>query len=267
MIKVIVTGATGKMGSRIASAVLEAPDLKLAGATERKGHPAFGKDLGDLLGRGKAGVLLTDNLEAVIAGAHVVVDFTQPEATLAHMRVAQAHRVAMVVGTTGFTSEQSRTLREYAREIPCVFSPNMSVGVNVLFSILPAVAKTLGEAYDMEIVEMHHRMKQDAPSGTALRLGQILAEARGRDLETSGVFSRHGAVGPRKAGEIGIQALRGGDVVGEHTVIFAGPGERLEITHRAHSRDTFAQGALRAARWVVGRDPGVYDMLHVLGLR
>jgi 4-hydroxy-tetrahydrodipicolinate reductase len=267
MVKVIVTGAGGRMGARLVSLIKESSDLQLVGAVERKGHPAIGSDAGDVAGCGRMGVAVTDNLTALAGHAEVLLDFTKPDVSLAHMEIMAAYRKAMVVGTTGLSARQLAELQKLAKQIPCVYSPNMSVGVNVLLKVLAEMAKTLGEDYDIEVTEAHHRLKKDAPSGTALKIAQVLADATGRDLDKVAVYGRKGMVGERKRGEIGIQVIRAGDIVGDHTVLFGGPGERIEITHRAHSRDTFARGALRAARWVVTKPPGLYDMHDVLGLK
>ncbi|MGH7254866.1 MAG: 4-hydroxy-tetrahydrodipicolinate reductase [Nitrospirales bacterium] len=267
MISVIVTGAAGRMGSRLVSLVREAADLRLAGATEHQSHPAIGADVGEVVGCGRMGVPLQDNLKGLLDQADVVLDFSTPAATLGHLRLAAERRCAMVIGTTGFTAEALVELRSRSETIPCVFAPNMSVGVNVLLKVLGEMARALGEDYDIEVIEAHHRLKKDAPSGTALKIAEVLAEATGKKLEDVGVFSRKGLIGERKAGEIGVQTIRAGDIVGDHTVLFGGMGERVEVTHRAQSRDTFAHGALRAARWVVGKPPGLYDMQDVLGLR
>ncbi|TSA03144.1 MAG: 4-hydroxy-tetrahydrodipicolinate reductase [Nitrospiraceae bacterium] len=267
MVKIVVTGAGGRMGARLVSLVKESSDLQLVGALERKGHPAVGSDAGDVAGCGRTGVVVTDNLAALVERADVLIDFTSPEATLANLRVMAANRKAMVIGTTGLSAGQLAELKETAKSIPCVFSPNMSVGVNVVLKVLAEMARTFGEDYDIEVTEAHHRLKKDAPSGTALKIAQVLADATGRDLDKVAVYGRKGMIGERKRGEIGIQVIRAGDIVGDHTVLFGGPGERIEVTHRAQSRDTFARGALRAARWVVTRPPGLYDMHDVLGLK
>jgi len=267
MVKIVVTGAGGRMGARLVSLVKESSDLQLVGALERKGHPAVGSDAGDVAGCGRTGVVVTDNLAALVERADVLIDFTSPEATLANLRVMAANRKAMVIGTTGLSAGQLAELKETAKSIPCVFSPNMSVGVNVVLKVLAEMARTFGEDYDIEVTEAHHRLKKDAPSGTALKIAQVLADATGRDLDQVAAYGRKGMIGERKRGEIGIQVIRAGDIVGDHTVLFGGPGERIEVTHRAQSRDTFARGALRAARWVVTRPPGLYDMHDVLGLK
>ena len=267
MIHAVVTGAAGKMGSRIIRLVHESREFELHAAVERKAHPSLGQDAGEVAGCGRVGITITDDLVKGIEKGSVVIDFTEPAGTMAHLEQALRQKRPMVIGTTGFADDQRALIKKITKDFPCVLSPNMSVGVNLLFKVISDVAKVTGEDYDVEIVEVHHRHKKDAPSGTAMEMAQILAEALHQNLDTVGVYSRHGLIGPRKKGEIGIQSLRAGDVVGDHTVIFAGPGERIEITHRAHSRDNFARGALVAAKWVVSQPPGIYDMQDVLGLR
>ncbi len=267
MIRAIVCGAAGRMGGRIVAMVHEADDFALAGAVERPGHPGLGKDAGELAGVGKIGINIAGDLRSIVREGQVVFDFTAPEAAVAHLAVAAQTKVPMVLGTTGFGAADLNKIQELSAEIACVLSPNMSVGVNVLFKILAEIASVLGSDYDVEISETHHRFKKDAPSGTALRMAQVIAKSLGRDLDKMGIYGRKGLVGERGKEEIAIHALRAGDVVGEHTVLFGGMGERIEVTHRAHSRDNFARGALRAARWVIGRRPGLYDMQDVLGLK
>lgn len=245
----------------------ESDDLTLVGAVERPGHPGLGKDAGELAGIGKIGIPLAGDLRSVVKDGQVVLDFTAPQVAMAHLAVAADARVPMVLGTTGLGAADLSRAKELSAVVPCVISPNMSVGVNLLFRVLAEVAAALGGDYDVEIFETHHRFKKDSPSGTALRMAQVVASALGRDLDKAGIYGRKGMVGERGKEEIAVHALRAGDVVGEHTVVFGGMGERIEITHRAHSRDTFARGALRAARWVVGRPPGLYDMQDVLGLK
>jgi 4-hydroxy-tetrahydrodipicolinate reductase len=226
-----------------------------------------GHDVGEIIGRGRLGVVITEKLEEVIDKGDVLVEFTHHEATVAHMALAAQMGKPMVIGTTGFTSQEMEAIRGYAGTIPCVLAPNMSVGINVLFKVLRDVAKILGADYEVEIIEAHHNQKKDAPSGTALKMAQIISEALDRDLEKDAVYVRRGVIGARRKNEIGIQTIRGGDIVGEHNVMFVTEGERLEFIHRAHSRDNFARGAVRAAIWVVGKPPGLYDMQDVLGLK
>ncbi len=267
MTRVIVAGAAGRMGRRISAMVQQHPDLELAAAFERPDNPAVGQDVGENSGCGAIGVTIAPGLEQVIDQGDVIIDFTFHKATMEFVRLAAEHGKAMVIGTTGLTTDDLAVIRDLAAErFPCVQAPNMAVGVNVLFKLVEKAAAVLGKGYDVEIVEAHHRMKKDAPSGTALKLGEMAAAALGRDLDKVGVFARHGMIGARSDNEIGIQTIRAGDIVGEHTVYFAGAGERLEITHRAHSRDNFARGAALAAAWVAGKDNGVYTMFDVLGL-
>ncbi len=267
MIKVIVAGAAGRMGGRLVCLLKESAALTLAGAIESKGHVSIGEDAGEMAGCGHTGVPIRDDFTSVMERGEVVIDFSAPAATLEHLRAAAQSRRAMVIGTTGFSPQELAELRNLTKAIPCVFSPNMSVGVNIIFKAIAEMAKTFGEDYDIEVIEAHHRLKKDAPSGTALKIAEVLAKAVNRDLEQVGVYARKGLIGERKKGEIGIQTIRAGDIVGDHTVLFGGMGERVEVTHRVQSRDTFARGALRAARWVVKQPPGLYDMMDVLGLR
>jgi 4-hydroxy-tetrahydrodipicolinate reductase len=267
MIKVIVTGAGGRMGGRVAHLVTETEGIELAGAVDKKGHPLIGKDIGERLGLGPTGIIIGDDLDGCIERGDVVIDFTSRDASIDHLRIAAAKGRAIVIGSTGFTTDEVKKIHGMAGDVRCVLSPNMSVGVNVLLKVLADVARVLGDDYDVEIVEAHHHMKKDAPSGTAMKIAQVVAGSLGRDLDQVGVYSRKGMIGERTRAEIGIQTLRGGDIVGDHTVMFAGPGERLEFIHRAHSRDNFARGAIMAACWVVGRKNGIYDMQDVLGLR
>ena len=265
MVKVVVTGAAGRMGTQIARLVRATEGMAISGAVERPGV-AVGQDVGVLAGLGPIGVVVVDDLAKALPGADVVVDFTSHEASARHAEVCAERGVPLVVGSTGFAPETKARVAAAARKIPIVLSPNMSVGVNVLFELVRQAGKVLGDAYDVEIVELHHKKKRDAPSGTALRLGEVAAEALGRDPKDTFAFARHGIIGERPPWQIGLQTVRGGDVVGEHTVYFFGDGERLELTHRATSRDQFARGAVRAARWIVGRPAGLHDMAAVLGL-
>lgn len=266
MTKVIVAGASGRMGQRVGYMVTQNKDLQLVGGFEQPDNPAVGRDIGEVGGYGTRGVAIASSLESVIGLGDVIIDFTFHAATMKFARIAAAHKKAMVIGTTGLTPENLAELKDLARDIVIVQAPNMAVGVNVLFKLTQKVAQILGNDYDIEIVEAHHRMKKDAPSGTALKLGEMAALGVGRDLQKVGVFERNGIIGERTDEEIGIQTIRGGDIVGEHTVYFAGPGERIELTHRAHNRDNFARGAAVAAAWVTGRPNGLYSMFDVLGL-
>jgi len=268
MINVIVMGASGKMGGRIITLMQDkATGLRLSAAVEKKGLPAVGRDAGEVAGCEPLGIPIVDAIGPALPKGDVVIDFTEPPGTLGILpEVARAGK-PIVIGTTGFSNIETDRIRDFAKQIPCVLSPNMSVGVNLVFKILADTARVTGDDYDVEIVEVHHRHKKDAPSGTAMKMAEVVAGTLKRDLDEVGVFARKGLIGERKKKEIGIQSLRAGDVVGEHTVIFAGPGERIEIIHRAHSRDNFARGALLAARWIAGRPPGLYDMQDVLGLR
>ncbi|HEY4485430.1 MAG TPA: 4-hydroxy-tetrahydrodipicolinate reductase [Nitrospiria bacterium] len=268
MINAIVMGAAGKMGGRIISLMQDKDcGLKLAAAVEAKDSPALGRDAGEAAGCGRLGVPISPSAAHALARGAVVIDFTEPSATMELLSAAAQAGAAVVIGTTGFSKTQTETIRTLAGKIPCVLSPNMSVGVNLVFRLLAEAARVTGDDYDVEIVEVHHRFKKDAPSGTALKMAEVLAEALKRDLDRDGVYARKGLIGPRKTKEIGIQSVRAGDVVGDHTVIFGALGERIEITHRAHSRDNFARGALVAAQWLASRPPGLYDMMDVLGLR
>jgi 4-hydroxy-tetrahydrodipicolinate reductase len=267
MIKTVVTGAGGRMGSRIIQLLMESPDLRLVGAVEKEGHPGIGKDLGEYLGLGRMDLLISGDLKAAMAPGEVIIDFTFHSVSMEHLRLAAAGKKPMVIGSTGFTAQEMEEVGALTESIPVVLAPNMSVGVNVLFKVVQDVALALGEGFDIEILEVHHKMKKDAPSGTAMKLAQVLAQARRQNLDEVAVYERKGIIGERKPDEIGIQTFRAGDIVGEHTVLFGGMGERIEITHRAHNRDTFARGALRAARWIVEQKNGLYDMQDVLGLR
>jgi 4-hydroxy-tetrahydrodipicolinate reductase len=267
MVTAVVAGAAGRMGGRIIHMIRESEEVKLLGAFEKPGHSAIGKDAGEVVGLGKIGMEVKGDISEVMEGADVLIDFTTPESTLNNIRFIAKTGQAMVIGTTGITGEEEKELRRLAQKIRCVMSPNMSVGVNVLFKVIEDMCRILGKDYDMEIIEAHHRLKKDAPSGTAMRLAHILADSTGRNLDSDAVYQRKGYIGVRKDEEVGIQSIRAGDIVGEHTVIFAGKGERVEIIHRAHSRDNFARGALLASTWVVRQPNGLYDMQDVLGLK
>lgn len=267
MINVIVAGAAGRMGCRLIALIKESTTLKLVGAIEGTGHYVLGADAGETAGCGRADILISDNLTPLLTQGAVVIDFSAPEATLQHLRLVAEHRRAMVIGTTGFSLSQLEELQSLVHRVPCVLSPNMSVGINLIYKVISEMAKTLGDEYDIEVIEAHHRLKKDAPSGTALKIAEILAKSVSRNLDQVAVYTRKGLIGERKKSEIGIQTIRAGDIVGDHTILFGGMGERIEVTHRASSRDTFAGGALRAARWVVQQPPGLYDMMDVLQLR
>ncbi len=266
MVRAIVAGAGGRMGGRIITMITQTEGIELSAAFERPDSPAVGKDAGVVAGVGELGVRIEDSLDKVLDKGDVIIDFTFHEASVQHAKKAAEKGRAMVIGTTGFTNQEYEALDEYSKAFPLVLAPNMSVGVNLLYKLLETAATVLGDDYDVEIVEAHHRMKKDAPSGTALQLGRVVAKALGRDFDEVAVFERHGLIGERSRKEIGIQTIRAGDIVGEHTVLFGGIGERIEITHKASSRDTFAKGAVRAALWVVGKPAGRYSMQDVLGL-
>ncbi|GJL70427.1 MAG: 4-hydroxy-tetrahydrodipicolinate reductase [Nitrospirales bacterium] len=266
MTRTIITGAAGRMGMRLIALTQDTPGLQLAGAVEVKGHPAIGKDAGEVSQIGRINIPITDDLQACLSQGDVVVDFTAPSSCLVNLQNIVNAAKSMVIGTTGFSEQELAKLKMLAAKIPCVFSPNMSVGINVLLSTVGIIARSLGEQYNIEVIEAHHNKKKDAPSGTALKLAEALAEGMEWDLQEVGVFARHGITGERKTREIGMQTIRAGDIVGDHTILLGGPGERIEITHRAHTRDTFAQGALRAAEWVANKPSGLYSMADVLGL-
>jgi len=266
MIRVAVAGASGRMGRMLIEAVGTADDMQLAGAIDVAQAPAIGQDASAFLGH-PSGVPIESDLRRGLAQAQVLIDFTRPEGTLAHLAVCRELGIGAVIGTTGFSAAQKALIAEHAQHIAVMLAPNMSVGVNVVLKLLDMAARALNEGYDIEIIEAHHRHKVDAPSGTALQLGEVVAAALGRDLKQCAVYGREGVTGERDPSTIGFATVRGGDIVGDHTVLFAGTGERIEITHKASSRATFAQGALRAARFLVGRTPGMYDMNDVLGLR
>jgi 4-hydroxy-tetrahydrodipicolinate reductase len=267
MIKIGVAGAAGKMGSRIAALLKEYEGLQLAAAFERTGHKDVGKDIGTIVGIGETGIKLSDGIAKIIDSVDLIIDFTSIESTKQNLRTAAAGGKAMVIGTTGLSTEDLKEIAPLAGSIPCVMASNMSLGVNLLLKVLQDVARVLGDDYDIEIVEAHHRLKKDAPSGTALKMAQVIAEAVNRNLDEVAVYARKGIIGQRTRKEIGIQTVRAGDIVGEHTVLFGGLGERIEITHKASSRDTFARGALKAALWLAGKPAGLYDMQDVLGLK
>jgi 4-hydroxy-tetrahydrodipicolinate reductase len=265
--RIAVSGAAGRMGKRILALGHDHSDIEISGALEGPANPALGSDAGENAGIGRLGVPITADVEEVLKECDVLVDFSAPAASIEHVKAAAAAGKAIVVGTTGFSEDQKQDLAQAGNRTRCLVAPNMSMGVNLLFSLAEKVARALGQEYDVEIIEAHHRMKKDAPSGTADKLAQVIASALGRDLKDAGTYGRHGLVGERKPGEIGVMAVRGGDIVGEHTVMFVTNGERIELTHRAHSRDALAKGAIQAALWLVSRPNGLYDMQDVLGLK
>lgn len=266
MADVVVAGAAGRMGSRLVALLQQETELRLVAALEAPGHPALGRDAGESAGVGRIGIPIAADVEAALGRDRILIEFSVPEASLAHARLVERHGGRAVIGTTGFSTAQREELARIGRGAPLLVSPNMSVAVNVAFKVLADMARMLGDDYDVEIVETHHRFKKDAPSGTALRMAEVVAQALGRDLATTAVYDRHERLAERTRKEIGMAALRSGDVVGEHTVSFASLGERLELTHRAHSRDNFARGALRGARFIATARPGLYSMQDVLGL-
>lgn len=266
MIKIVITGALGRMGSNnIRYLIAHKDKFQLVGATESSDCPYLGEDVGEVLGVGKLGVTLDDELEDVIEQGDVVIDFLFPEPSLKNVEIARKYKTPIVIGTTGFSKEQISKIEDASKEIPIVLASNMSVGVNLLLKLVEEAARVLGSSYDVEIVEMHHRHKKDAPSGTALSLAKSVASGLAIELDSNIIFGRQGFTGERGK-EIAVHALRGGDVVGEHNVIFATTGERIEFVHKASSRDTFSQGAFRAAEWIYKRDAGLYSMRDVLGL-
>jgi 4-hydroxy-tetrahydrodipicolinate reductase len=267
MVRAIVAGAAGRMGGRIIHMIRQSKDVELGAAFERPEHPSVKQDVGQVVGLGNLGIRVAGSLKEVVGHGEVLIDFTQPEATVSNLRTAAASGLAVVIGTTGIAGKLLEEVKELASRTRCVMSPNMSVGVNVMFRVAGEMAKILGKDYDMEILEVHHRFKKDAPSGTAMRLAQILAASTERNLDEVAVYERKGMIGERTDKEIGIQTWRAGDITGEHTVMFGGIGERLEIIHRAHNRDNFARGAVKAAAWLAGQKPGLYDMQDVLGLK
>ncbi len=267
MHRVAVVGAAGRMGKSLTQAVAETEGLVLGAATERSSSSLLGSDAGELANVGCLEVALVDSLQDVIDAFDVVIDFTTPAATLDHIEICRAAGKSMVIGTTGFTDEQKEQVSVAAKEISIVMAPNMGIGVNLCFKLLEMAAKVMGDDADIEIIEAHHRHKIDAPSGTALRMGEVVADALGRDLKECAVYGREGQTGERDPKTIGFETIRAGDVVGEHSVWFATEGERVEIVHKASSRMTFAKGAVRAAAWVRSHESGLYDMQDVLNLR
>lgn len=265
-LKVVIAGCSGRMGHALLECVFADAELVLHGALDRSGNLQLGRDAGEQQGK-ISDVKVTDNVDEALKNADVLVDFTRPEASLMYLAACQEHNIKMVIGTTGFSAEQKQLIEAASKNIAIVFAPNTSVGVSLLINLVQSAAKVLNEGFDIEIIEAHHRFKVDAPSGTALRLGEAAASALGRNLEECAVYGREGVTGERDPSTIGFATIRGGDVVGDHTVLFAGLGERVELTHKASSRATFASGALRAAKFLIGKQTGLFDMQDVLGLR
>lgn len=265
-IRIAIAGASGRMGKTLIEAILNHPDCELAGAFDQASSTSIGRDAGDFMGI-SSGITVTDNVEAALSQADVLIDFTRPEGTLQHLALCEKHHVKAVIGTTGFEPKQLDELKKASDKVATVWSPNMAVGVNATFKLLEVAAKILSQGYDIEIIEAHHSKKVDAPSGTALRMGEVVANGLGVDLQDVGVFAREGITGERKTGTIGFSTIRGGDIVGDHTVLFAGAGERIEITHKSSSRMTYAQGSIRAAQFLMGQSKGLFDMQDVLGLK
>lgn len=265
-VRIAIAGASGRMGRMLIETTLKAADAELVAAFDQPGSPFIGKDAGELVSQ-PCGVAITTDVAAGLAKADCLIDFTRPEGTLHHLELAKAASCGMVIGTTGFSAEGKAAIAAAAESIPVVFAPNMAIGVNAVFKLLEVAARILSEGYDVEVIEAHHRLKIDAPSGTALRMGEVVAKELGRDLETCAIYGREGVTGERDAQTIGFSTIRGGDIVGDHTVLFAGIGERIEITHKSSSRMPYASGSLRAARFIAGRKAGLFDMQDVLGLK
>jgi len=265
--RIAVCGAAGRMGKAILEVCAQTDGVKVTAAIEQAGSPNVGMDSGEVAGMGKNGVRIVADLSAVLDDFDVLIDFTVPEATLVNLKQCHAAGKRMVIGTTGFNDNQKKLVRSTAADIAFVLSPNMSIGVNLCFKLTELAARIIGENTDIEIIEAHHRLKKDAPSGTAVRLGEIIADTLGRNLKECAVYGREGITGERDSKTIGFETIRAGDIVGDHTVMFASAGERVEITHKASSRNAFASGAVHAARWLMQKDSGQYDMQDVLGLR
>jgi len=267
MIRIAITGAAGRMGRTLIEACHQTPTVECSAALEHPNNTVIGSDAGEIAGIGKLGVTIVSDLSSVIDDFDVLIDFTVPEVTLANLFLCQSAKKRIIIGTTGFSEDQKADIQKSAQDIGIVFAPNMSVGVNLTFKLLEIAAKVLGNSVDIEIIEAHHRHKKDAPSGTALRMGEVIAQTLDRDLAKCAVYGREGKTGERERQTIGFETIRAGDIVGEHTVMFADMGERVEISHKASSRMTFANGAVRAAEWIMQHDQGLFDMQDVLGLR
>jgi 4-hydroxy-tetrahydrodipicolinate reductase len=264
-LRIAIPGASGRMGRMLIEAIAASPDCVLAGATDVAGSPSLGQDAGAPIGQ-RTGVSITSDIAAGFAPAQVIIDFTRPEGTLAHLAACRERGVKAVIGTTGFTPAQKAEIAEHAKHIAIVLAPNMNVGVHVVMKLLDQAARMMSEGYDIEVIEAHHKHKVDAPSGTALQMGEVLAKALGRELKDCAVYAREGHTGARDSSTIGFSAIRGGDIIGDHTVLFAGAGERIEISHKSSSRAGYAEGALRAARFLAGQSKGLFSMTDVLGL-
>ena len=264
MIKVIVCGGCGRMASKVAQLLFQDKQIELLGIIESPAHPDIGKDWGTIMGFGNAGIIISSNLEEIIQEADQIVEFTNPKVSLQHLKTVSKDNKTMIVGTTGFSVKEIDEMKELAQNIPFLFSPNMSLGVNLLFKLVADAAVSLGDGYDIEIIESHHRFKKDAPSGTAKKIAQEIARVKNIHLEDVAIYGREGMTGERKSGEIAIHSIRGGDIAGEHTVIFTALGERLELIHKAHSRDTFAHGTIQAIKYMQDKPVGFYEMKDVL---
>ncbi len=265
-LNIAIAGSGGRMGRTLIEAVMRDASLKLAAALEISGSPHLGRDAGEMMGAA-CGVKITDDIERALKGCDVLIDFTRPEGTLSHVALCRKLGVRPVIGTTGFDDAGKKAINDAAKDVSVVLAPNFSVGVNVTFKLLELAARSLNKGYDVEVIEAHHRLKVDAPSGTALRMGEVVAGALGRDLNECAIYGREGVTGERRDDTIAFSTIRGGDLVGDHTVMFIGMGERVEITHRSSSRMNYATGAMRAAQWVMARKSGLYDMFDVLGFR
>ncbi|MCL4459360.1 MAG: 4-hydroxy-tetrahydrodipicolinate reductase [Chloroflexi bacterium] len=263
MTRIVIVGVAGRMGHQVATAALQDKDIEVVGGIESSAHPDLGKDMGLLCGQAPIGVLVSDNLAEALRQADTIVEFTNPAASIEHLQIVTQYGKAAVIGTTGFDTAQLEAIRQMSTHVPILLSPNMSIGVNVLLRMVPLIAQALGKDYDIEIIEAHHRHKKDAPSGTALKLGEAIAAALGAEMDKIGVYGRKG-IAPRASGEIGIHAVRAGGIVGEHTILFANEGEQIELLHRCYSRQTFALGAIRAAKYIVQQQPGLYSMQDIL---
>lgn len=263
--RIVITGCCGRMGSRIGALALSDEEIEIFGAVETKTHPDVGKDFGNIIGDDDIGIQISGDLSQVAKGADAIIDFTTPTATVSNLGVANKLKIPIVIGTTGLTDEEMQVARHISKSIPVLISPNMSIGVNIVFKIVADITSMLGEGYDIEICEAHHNKKKDAPSGTAKRLAELIAEVKGKKLSDIAVYGRHGNTGQRRKGELGIHSLRAGNIIGDHTVIYSGTNDTIKISHSAHSRDILAQGAILAVKFIADRSPGLYSMQDVIG--